>query len=203
MTHSPPHTLNFHNWLFTMKLQGTFETGEESKKTSAGYTKGVSQPWFLSDSQHKRRAASAWPMERHQQRWELGLLCSRETLWALRCFTASPANGAPGATKQTPQLHWGHFPLLQHVPHPDKLPWVTCSGHLMAKSPCSQQRALGSVGASQTAPQISKVAPNSYQDQKKSMLKSRESQVAVNNQKVMLRTQLFTFHILFLLVVFL
>lgn len=73
----------------------------------------------------------------------------------------------------------------------------------MAKSPCSQQRALGSDEASQTAPQISKVAPNSYQDQKKSMLKSRESQVAVNNQKVMLRTQLFTFHILFLLVVFL
>lgn len=180
MTQSPPHTLNFHNWLLTMKLQGTFETREESKNTSAStysWLRRESQPamiplWFCTATNQEQlhgvhRETSA------EMRGGFGL--------ALRNFTAFPAHSALGVTKESPCSIGWHFPLLQHFPHTNKLTWLICSGeHCEGQGSAGQVPLLSasSTGVSrgtmaQAAPQISRVAPNSYGDQKKSVLKGK------------------------------
>lgn len=179
MTHLPPRTLNFHNWLLTTKLQGTFETREESTNTSAstyswlrqGSQPAMIPPWFCTATNQEQLQPNPWrDTSRDERRIWSGVLQG-----GLRCFTASPANGALNVTKQSPDSYsptgW-HFSLLQHFPHMNKLTWVTCSGeHSEGKGLAGQVLLFAVIGTK--ARHISKVAPNSCRDQKKSVLKGK------------------------------
>lgn len=141
MTYSPPlPTLNFHIWLFTMKLQGTFGNRGESIKLlpprTARYTVGVSHPWLLSDFLQSTFYVSNFSVVHGetsaQMRGELGPVRFKKT--HLACYftapcangnTAPPGNGAIGARQLNTHhrsftakrgeayVQPGHFALLQ------------------------------------------------------------------------------------------
>lgn len=217
MTYSPPRTLNFHNWLLTTKLQGTFETREESKNFCLHVQLVTPREPGSHDSSlifysvnHEQLQPSPWrDISRDERRIRSGVL-QEDTTWhcgisqlPLRCHRTHPT--LPQLHRVTPStspaLSCSTFPTQTN--HPGSLRRALWGTALLARPPCSQQGALGSA-----------VAPRHEQLYRFPRLLltpirirrnqcSRESHVAVNNQKVVFRTEIFTFQIRFLLVVFL
>lgn len=128
MTHSPPHTLNFHNWLFTMKLQGTLETREESKKNLQLVTPRESASHdssLIHSTNHEQLMAHGETSA--EMRMRSGVL-QGDSL-GTEVFHSFPCKWCPWCHQTNPQLHWGHLHFSSMLPtqtnYPGSLAQVT------------------------------------------------------------------------------